>query len=270
VKPRLLYTIPVFQNPRASTIPETERKNLAKLAHEFNFVVAADEVYELLPFPGIDLKQMPGPLFYYNLQPEDPDIESAGNRRHGKHHTGSNCHSSAPSGPLDHRGDGKLVSMGSFSKILSPGMRLGWLQAPASVLQRIKSCGVVESGGALNPFVSTIVHSAIELGLLDEHVEHVRRTLASRSKTLCDMLESTCPEGCEFTVPTGGYFVWMKLPDPVHCERLLDIASTKHKVKVNILSRTLFNPWVNDPQFQTIGKVDGFSSFFQGQRQARL
>jgi len=60
---------------------------------------------------------------------------------------------------------GTVLSLGSFSKILAPGLRLGWVQGRADRLQTLAQCGLLDSGGGLNPFTAAIVRSALELGL---------------------------------------------------------------------------------------------------------
>lgn len=104
LKPKLLYTIPVYQNPTGVTIPHSNRVRLAFLANQYEFTVVADEVYQMLSFPSVPTPSLPPPMFYYN--------DNSYLRSH-------------------------LVSMGSFSKIIAPGLRLGWIQVSLLTLPTV-------------------------------------------------------------------------------------------------------------------------------------
>ncbi len=107
----------------------------------------------------------------------------------------------------------KVLSLGSFAKILAPGLRLGWIQAAPILLERIANYGAIVSGGGLNPFASAIVRSSIELGLQDTHLEFLKKTYKERSRALVQALREH-----SFTVSdvAGGYFVWLKLSQDTH------------------------------------------------------
>lgn len=105
-----------------------------------------------------------------------------------------------------------VISLGSFSKILAPGLRLGWLQTHVSVMTRIVSAGVLESGGGMNPFTSTIVRNVIESGNLERNIERLRTTFAHRIKAMSECLRKYIPSA-EFSTPHGGYFFWVRIPN---------------------------------------------------------
>ena len=118
----------------------------------------------------------------------------------------------APSPPLAAYGQSaRVLSLGSFSKICAPGVRLGWVQGAPDVLRTITTSGVVQSGGGLNPFVSGVMRSLIDLGLADAVLDGLRRVYAERSAVLCRALRERLP-AVTFVEPTGGYFVWAQLP----------------------------------------------------------
>ena len=106
-----------------------------------------------------------------------------------------------------------IISLGSFSKILAPGLRLGWLQAAPEVIGRIVQCGLLDSGGGLNPFISGIVRSALELGLARENLALLRQTYSRRMQAMCAALRSKLPATVRFTEPSGGFFIWLVLPE---------------------------------------------------------
>jgi DNA-binding transcriptional MocR family regulator len=122
----------------------------------------------------------------------------------------------------------RVLSLGSFSKILAPGLRLGWMQARPSLLEPFIASGYLESGGGLNPFVSGIVNSMIELGLQKEYLNFLKKTYRKRMVTLSKALRKNIP-ALTYTDPDGGYFIWSYLPEGTDAETLLAEAQ-KHQV----------------------------------------
>ena len=122
----------------------------------------------------------------------------------------------------------RVFSLGSFSKILAPGLRLGWIHTRPSLLKPLVACGSLDSGGGLNPFVSSIVNSLIELGLQKKYLNFLRKTYHNRMVTLTKALRRHIP-ALTFTDPHGGYFIWSCLPGGTDTESLL-AAARKHKV----------------------------------------
>jgi 2-aminoadipate transaminase len=105
-----------------------------------------------------------------------------------------------------------VISLGSFSKILAPGLRLGWLQAAPAMIERIVRCGLLDSGGGLNPFTSGVVRSAMELGLVDETLALLKGTYSRRMQAMCAALRAKLAASARFTEPSGGFFIWLSLP----------------------------------------------------------
>lgn len=116
----------------------------------------------------------------------------------------------------------RVLSLGSFSKICAPGLRLGWIHGAPALLERLMQSGLVQSGGGLNPFTSGVVHSLLTLGLADRVLDDLKPVYAERSRALCESLRDTIPEA-RFLEPRGGYFVWVQLPG-VSANVLLPIA----------------------------------------------
>ncbi|MDO8752723.1 MAG: PLP-dependent aminotransferase family protein, partial [Anaerolineales bacterium] len=105
-----------------------------------------------------------------------------------------------------------VISLGSFSKILAPGLRLGWMQTHASVMKRIVASGMLDSGGGMNPFTSAIVRSVIESGGLDKNISSLVEVFGGRVKAMDESLRRNIPQA-QFTTPHGGYFFWVRLPN---------------------------------------------------------
>lgn len=104
-----------------------------------------------------------------------------------------------------------VLALGSFSKVLSPGLRLGWIQGPAADLDRIAGCGVLRSGGGMNPFTAAIVRALLADGSFETHLTWLRERLAQRHEVLLRALEGHLPEATVRPV-AGGYFLWAQLP----------------------------------------------------------
>ncbi|GHF55677.1 DNA-binding transcriptional MocR family regulator [Deinococcus metalli] len=120
-----------------------------------------------------------------------------------------------------HVGTGQVLSLGSFSKILAPGTRLGWISARADRLETLARNGMVASGGGFSPLGSAVIRSMLELGLLARYVQGLRDTFRERAAALTDALRSL---PVTFQVPQGGYFVWVTLPDGLDSAALLERA----------------------------------------------
>jgi 2-aminoadipate transaminase len=106
-----------------------------------------------------------------------------------------------------------VLSMGSFSKILAPGMRLGWIQASDDLLQKILRIGLIHSGGCINHISSHITRYAMSRGLLDAHMQELRRAYRARVEAMDDALNEHFAEIADWTRPDGGYFMWLRLRD---------------------------------------------------------
>ncbi|ETV76627.1 hypothetical protein H257_09120 [Aphanomyces astaci] len=190
VVPKVFYTIPTCHNPTGRTMSTAKRQKLVELSHEYGFTIIADEVYQLLSFPHVT---PPPPFFTFD-----------------KYDT--------------------VLALGSFSKILAPALRLGWVQASPKLLQPLIASGQLDSSGGINPVIQGIVHTALTSGRQAQHLKWTTETLWSRADTLMKALEAKLPVGTTFERPDGGYFVLVRLPDGLHASELLPIAE-KHKVQ---------------------------------------
>ena len=170
-----VYTIPAFQNPTGVTMSALRRQELVAVAAAEDLLIVADEVYHLLRFA-------PGPM---------PPAMSA------------------------YVDDGPVLSIGTFSKILAPGMRLGWVHGSVATLTALADSGLILSGGGLNPVTSTLATAMMRMGWQQEYLGWLRATFARRSATMVAALRDHMPAWVEYDVPSGGYFVWLRLPPNV-------------------------------------------------------
>eukprot|EP00638_Chattonella_subsalsa_P021947 CAMPEP_0117862218 /NCGR_PEP_ID=MMETSP0950-20121206/4833_1 /TAXON_ID=44440 /ORGANISM="Chattonella subsalsa, Strain CCMP2191" /LENGTH=346 /DNA_ID=CAMNT_0005712711 /DNA_START=291 /DNA_END=1331 /DNA_ORIENTATION=- len=118
---------------------------------------------------------------------------------------------------------GHVVSLGSFSKILAPGLRLGWIHASPILIKKLAQSAVIQSGGCVNPVMAGIVHSAINLGYLEAHIDNLNQVYCKRKKLLSQALKDHLPE-ISFLEPQGGYFIWCKLPAGIDSASFLEVA----------------------------------------------
>jgi 2-aminoadipate transaminase len=119
---------------------------------------------------------------------------------------------------------GSIIRLGSFSKILAPGLRLGWVFASPEIVRRCVQSGVLDSGGGFNHFTAHVVAAFIELGLLDQQVAILRDTYRERRDMLVHALEEHLPQDCSWVTPQGGFFVWLRLPAHIDSASFLPAA----------------------------------------------
>lgn len=172
--PKLLYTIPSYHNPTGQTLGRERRERLVELSRRHDFIIAADEVYQLLH------------------------------------------HGSAPPPSLGSMArHGNVLSFGSFSKILGPGLRLGWIQTNPELMRTLMASGALVSGGNFNHFTSHVVRQLIETEELAPFVAELRLNYAARAAAMDEAMRTHLGGLATWRKPQGGYFFWLELPEPV-------------------------------------------------------
>ena len=121
---------------------------------------------------------------------------------------------------------GAVLSLGSFSKILAPGLRLGWVQAAPGHIRRLTTSGLLDSGGGLNPFTSGLARLVLEEGWQDEYLARLCETYRQRAASLERALRAQLGSRVAYRTPSGGYFFWLQLPDEIDAEQLLTQAAS--------------------------------------------
>jgi len=196
--PAFFYTIPTFHNPTGCTLSAARRKKLVQLSREHNFLIVADEVYQLLAYSG-----------------------------------------TPPPSMAKYTDSATVLSLGSFSKILAPGLRLGWIQTHPDLMKSLTTNGLVYSGGGLNPFTSAIVQSAFELGLQEKQLFHLQKVYWKRQNALNSALRENLNDSVSFVESGGGFFTWLQLPQRVDTEKLIPEA---HQHDVSFAPGSFFSP----------------------------
>lgn len=182
-KPRLLYLVPTFQNPTGRTVTAQRRRAIAEAAEQQGIWIVEDDPYAELRYDGAALTPIAA-------EPAAAD---------------------------------RTILLGSFSKILAPGLRLGWLRAPAP----LRSALVIAKQAA-DLHTSTVDQAAAAHYLthadLPAHLDRVRAAYRDRRDAMLATLPEVLPAGSRWTTPSGGMFVWVRLPSGYDAAALLPAA----------------------------------------------
>ncbi len=125
-----------------------------------------------------------------------------------------------PPPPLAARAPLNTVYLGSFSKVLAPGLRLGYVVAPKALFPKLlqaKQAADLHTPG----FNQRVVHEVIRDGCLGEHVPTVRERYKRHRDAMRDALAKHMPAGCRWQVPSGGMFFWLELPESIDATAML-------------------------------------------------
>lgn len=136
--------------------------------------------------------------------------------------------------------EGRVIQLGSFSKILSPGMRLGWLVAEQELAEKLclLKMAADTQNSTLNMFAAD---RFMEMYDLDEHIEGIRRVYKRKKDLMLDIIASSFPKSVTYTNPEGGLFTWLTFPEDVDATRLMK-ERTLPEVKVAYVPGASFYP----------------------------
>jgi 2-aminoadipate transaminase len=200
-RPKFIYTIPNFQNPGGVTMSLPRRRRLIEVARRRELLVLEDNPYGLLRYEGEPLPTL------HTL-----DAEASGR-----------------GGASD-----LVIYLGTFSKILAPGLRLGWAVAPRPVLEKLnlgKQGSDLCSSPVTQMFVAAYFEHGAEHGMgWEGYVERLRDLYRSRRDAMLEALEQHFGEGASWTRPEGGLFIWATLDERIDTTDLLALARTSKGV----------------------------------------
>ncbi len=180
---KALYVVPTFANPTGSTMPLENRQRLLELAVKYNFVIFEDDPYGEIRFSG---ERVP-PIHALAKSPEE------------KAH---------------------VVYLSSFSKVLVPGLRLGFIITAESICEKIVICK--QSVDLHTPVLSQlIVTNYLKSGRLPGRIEEISRAYEERCEMLMNALKKHLGDQLQFSAPEGGMFLWAELPKGMSAEKLL-------------------------------------------------
>ena len=120
-----------------------------------------------------------------------------------------------------------VLRLGSFSKTLAPGVRLGWLVGAADAVASFVDSGVLRMGGGANPFSAAVVAEFCASGGWAHHVAWLRGQYQARRDVALAALDESMPPGAQWTRPQGGYFIWLQLPAGVNVDELEALAQAE-------------------------------------------
>lgn len=182
-RPRALYVVPTFANPTGRTLPAARRAQVARLVAEHDVWLVEDEPYSELRYDGEPLLPISA----------DPVVA------------------------------GRSLYLGTFSKIGCPGLRIGWMRVPVSVMPEL---GGIKQAADMH--TSTLDQAAAALYLTTEdlagHVATMCSTYRPRRDAMLAALPSVLPSGSTWSRPAGGMFVWVRLPEGFDSTELLTAA----------------------------------------------
>jgi 2-aminoadipate transaminase len=182
--PKLIYTIPTFQNPAGTTLSLERREGLIELAEDWGAVVLEDDPYGLLRFEGEDL----------------PTLRELG------------------------AGRVRVVGVRTFSKILAPGLRVGWVEAEPEIVARM-----IDARQAMDTCTAPPMQRLVARFLADGHADAHLATLRSEYRRRKIGLQHALHDelaglDAAWTDPHGGFFLWLTLPPEINTEALFAVA----------------------------------------------
>jgi len=127
--------------------------------------------------------------------------------------------------------EGNVIYLGTFSKILAPGLRLGWVVAPTGVIRGLL-LGKEAADLHTNSLAQRAVHELCRRGLLDRHIPRIRSVYRGRRDAMLRALAAHLPDGARWSRPKGGLFLWVQLPGGVDTDAMLPDAVREKVVYV--------------------------------------
>lgn len=173
-KPKFVYLIPTFGNPSGATLSLARRRKVLELAVKYRTLVVEDDPY--------------GDLYFGEAPP--PSIMALSKEVPGSRELIAHC--------------------GSLSKVLSPGLRIGWMIAPAELLAKATMCKQF-SDAHTSTFAQATAAQYLKSGRMPATLAHVREVYGQRAKAMGAALQRELGDAVSFTQPNGGLFFWARL-----------------------------------------------------------
>ena len=194
-KPKFVYLTPNFHNPAGTLYSAKTKHRLIELLDGKGIPIIEDDVYSDLYFNEEDKEDLRA---FKEINPKGIDI----------------CYT------------------GSFSKIIGPGLRLGWMLVPEAIYQK---CELIKQAiDACSPsFTQVIADKFLQSGMAENYIEKVRIEYKKRAEAMATALNELLPEEVTFIAPRGGFYIWLQLPEGVDSTEILQIAIEKGVVFVS-------------------------------------
>jgi DNA-binding transcriptional MocR family regulator len=192
---KLAYIVPDFANPTGDTLSQAARGNILNLAAELDVPVLEDSAYSALRIEGDEL----------------PALQAIDVGR---------------SGSLDRS---RVIYLGTFSKTVAPGLRVGWVCASRTIISRLV---LIKQASDLNASAinQIVMHRLVENGRHADLIATARAHYRRKRDVMLGSLGVEMPSGVSWTRPEGGLFVWLTLPETISGAALLERAVEEAKV----------------------------------------
>lgn len=187
--PKMMYTVPNFQNPSGITYSAPNRQQVAELVGGRKLLLVEDDPYGALRFRG---SRIPS---FHHLLPE------------------------------------QTLLLGSFSKTVVPGFRLGWIAAPPGIMEKLLIAKQAADLHTCN-FTQYVILKYLEHNDLDSHIETIIRAYGGQCTAMIEAIDTRFPGEVSCTRPDGGMFLWGTLPDGIGALELFNRAVERQVVFV--------------------------------------
>jgi 2-aminoadipate transaminase len=180
-KPRLMYSIPCFQNPSGISYSEKNKHEVANIIEGTNTILIEDDPYGELRFAGTPTTS------FKKLLPEN------------------------------------TILLGTFSKIVAPSLRLGWMVAPEPVMNKLI---VAKQAADLHTsyFLQCMVYQYLKDNDIEKHIEKIRDCYGRQCRAMIESIKEFFPSSVIHTRPEGGMFLWAALPEQMSARALVEVA----------------------------------------------
>ncbi len=186
---KLLYLCPCFHNPAGITYSLERKRALLEMLRDTDVVLIEDDPYSELYFDEAD-KPLTLPMKAMGKEPVP------------------------------------IAYVGSFAKIFGPGMRLGWLLAPPEIVEKVGLAK--QSADACSPtYTQVLAHLYLSQHRLPAYLSMVREAYRARAQAMLETLEWHMPEGVTWSIPRGGFYVWVRLPSHIDASAVFNKAIDK-------------------------------------------
>jgi 2-aminoadipate transaminase len=186
--PKFIYDVPDFHNPTGLTMSRNRRETIIELAKDYGLFIVEDSPYRKVRFEG-------------ESQPSLKALDDSNNT---------------------------VLTLGTFSKLMAPGLRVGWIAARRDLLARIVQ---LKSDGGSCPLTQRLIVEFCVTGQLDSHIRRVQETYRVHRDRMVDAVRRELPEA-EFNVPHGGYYLWLTLPPDCDGDDLAKRAAQENVILV--------------------------------------
>jgi len=205
--PKFIYVLPNFQNPTGVTLSLERRHILIELADRYGVPIIEDDPYGQLRYEG---QHLPSVVVLDSQYRDD----------------------------CTHSYRGNVIYLSTFSKLLAPGLRLGWVIAPQEVIRKL----VVAKQAAdlhTSTFTQMVAYEVSRGGFIDRHVPLIREVYGHRRDVMLAAMDRYFPPEVDWTQPKGGLFLWGILPKYLDAADVLEAAVEK---KVAFVPGEPFHP----------------------------